>query len=201
MDRLIQDLQYAFRRMAKSPGFTAIAVFSLALGIGANTAIFSIVNSILLSGVPMRAPEELVEIYTSEEDHGYPYSVFAYPDFVDVRERTDLFSAVAAHEGFFSRLETDDATDPVWGEVVSHNLFSMLGIEPALGRFFVPEEGETLGTHPVVVLGHGFWQRRYGGDPGIVGQSIRLGGHSFTVIGVGPEGLQSFTAPGLPGGG
>jgi predicted permease len=197
MDRLIQDIQYAIRRMAKSPGFTTIAVLSLALGIGANTAIFSIVNSILLSGVPMRAPEELVEIYTSEEDHGYPYSVFAYPDFVDVRERTDLFSAVAAHEGFFSRLETDDATDPVWGELVSHDLFSMLGIEPALGRFFVPEEGETLGTHPVVVLGHGFWQRRYGGDPGIIGQSIRLGGHSFTVVGVGPEGLQSFTAPGF----
>lgn len=94
MDRLLPDIRYSFRRMAKSPGFTSIAILSLALGIGANTAIFSLVNSILLSGVPMRAPQELVEIYTSEEDDGYPYSISAYPDLVDLRERTDLFAGV-----------------------------------------------------------------------------------------------------------
>ena len=197
MDRLLQDIRYAFRRMAKSPGFTSIAILSLALGIGANTAIFSLVNSILLSGVPMRAPQELVEIYTSEEDDGYPYSISAYPDLVDLRERTDLFAGVAGYEAFFSRLETETSTEPIWGEVVSWNIFSLLGIEPELGRFFVHEEGQTIGTHPVVVLGYDYWQKRLGGDADIVGESLRLGGRQYTVVGVAPEALQGFTAPGF----
>ncbi|MFG1691042.1 ADOP family duplicated permease [Gemmatimonadota bacterium] len=196
-DSLIQDLRFAFRRMAKSPGFTAVAILSLALGIGANTAIFSIVNTILLGGVPMRAPEELVEVYTSEADHGYPYSVSSIPDLEDLAARTDLFSGVVGYSGLFSRMETDESTEPVIGEVVSWDLFSVLGIEPALGRFFVPEEGQTMNTHPVVVLGNSFWRTRFGSDPGVVGQTIRLGGKLFTVVGVAPEEVQSFTAPGF----
>jgi predicted permease len=183
--------------MAKSPGLTSIAILSLALGIGANTAIFSLVNSILLSGVPMRAPQELVEIYTSEEDDGYPYSISAYPDLVDLRERTDLFAGVVGYEAFFSRLETESSTEPIWGEVVSWNIFPLLGIEPELGRFFVHEEGQTIGTHPVVVLGYDYWQKRLGGDPDILGESLRLGGRQYTVVGVAPEALQGFTAPGF----
>ena len=163
-----RDLRFALRKMAKSPGFTSIAILSLALGIGANTAIFSLVNTLLLSGLPLRAPEELVEVYTSEpsngDEPGYPYSISSYPDMVDLRERTDVFSGVAGYEAFFSRLETATTTEPIWGETVSWNLFSMLGMEPAVGRFFVHEEGQTPGTHPVAVLGHDFWQRRYGGE-------------------------------------
>jgi hypothetical protein len=140
-DTLYRDLRFALRRMAKSPGFTSIAILSLALGIGANTAIFSLVNALLLSGVPMRAPQELVEVYTSEEstpnEPGYPYSVSAYPDMVDLRDQTDVFAGVAGYEAFFSRLETDATTEPIWGECVSWNLFSLLGIEPEVGRFFV----------------------------------------------------------------
>ena len=197
MDRLNQDIRYALRRMTKSPGFTAIAILSLALGIGANTAIFSLVNAILFSGVPMRAPQELVEVYTSEEDDGYPYSISAYPDLVDLRNRTDLFAGVGGYEAFFSRLENETTTEPIWGEVVSWNLFSLLGIEPELGRFFVHEEGQTIGTHPVVVLGYNFWQKRFGGDPAVVGESLRLGGRQYTVVGVAPEAVQGFTAPGI----
>jgi len=196
-DSLVQDIRYAFRRIAKNPGFTAIAVLSLALGIGANTAIFSIVNTILMGGVPMRAPEELVEIYTGEAAHGYPYSVSSVPDYMDLRARTDLFSGVAAYEGFLSRYETAESTDPILGELVSHDLFGVLGIEPALGRSFLPEEGVTAGTHPVVILGQSFWQSRFGSDPGIVGQSIRVGGRPFTVVGIAPKELQSLTAPGF----
>jgi len=196
-DSLIQDLRFAFRRMAKSPGFTAVAILSLALGIGANTAIFSIVNAFLMGGVPMRAPEELVEVYTSEADHGYPYSISSVPDLEDLRARTDLFSGVVGYWGMFSRLESDESTDPVIGELVSHDLFTVLGIEAALGRFFVPEEGETRNTHPVVVLGHSLWRTRFGSDPGVVGQTIRLGGTLFTVVGVAPEEVQSLTAPGF----
>jgi predicted permease len=197
MDSLVQDIRYAFRNLRTRPLFTVIAVLTLALGIGANTAVFSIVNAVLLSGVPMRAPQELVEVYTSDGNGGYPYSVSSYPDFVDLRERTDLFSGVAAYEGFFARLETEETTEAVWGELVSHDLFSVLGLEPAVGRYFVPEEGQTLSTHPVVVLGYDFWQQRYGGDSSVVGQTIRLAGLAFTVVGVGSEELQSFTAPGF----
>ncbi len=196
-DALAQDLRYALRRMARNPAFTAVAVLSLALGIGANSAIFSIVNTILLGGVPMRAPEELVEVYTSEANQGYPYSVSSVPDLMDLRERTDLFSGVAGYEAFLSRYETDEATDPVVGELVTHDLFAVLGIQPALGRFFVPEEGRTPGTHPVVVLGHSFWQSRFGGDASVLGRSLRVGGTPFIVVGVAPREVQSLTAPGF----
>ncbi len=198
MDSFFQDIRYAFRNLRARPLFTSVAVLTLGLGIGANTAVFSVVNAFLLSGLPIRAPEELVEVYTSDgPPNDYPYSVSSYPDYAALRDRTDLFSGVAAFEAFFSRLETEDATDAVWGEVVSHNLFSLLGLEPSLGRFFVPEEGQTLGTHPVVVLGYDFWRQRYGADSSLVGQTIRLGGLSFTVVGIAPEKLQSFTAPGF----
>ena len=201
LDAVARDVRFALRRMAKSPGFTGIAVLSLALGIGANTAIFSLVNSILLSGIPLRAPQELVEVYTSEpangDEPGYPYSVSTYPDLVDLRNQTDIFQGVGGYEAFFSRLETETTTEPIWGEAVSWNLFSILGIEPEHGRFFVHEEGQTPGTHPVAVLGYTFWQKRYGGDPSILGQSIRLGGQPYTVVGVAPKRVQGFTAPGF----
>jgi macrolide transport system ATP-binding/permease protein len=197
MESIFQDIRFAFRSLRSRPLFTCVAVVTLGLGIGANTTVFSVVNAILLSGVPLRAPEELVEVYTSEEQDGYPYSVSSYPDYADLRERTDLFSGVGAFEAFFSRLETDDATEAVWGEVTSFNLFALLGLEPALGRYFVPEEGQTIGTHPVAVLGYNFWQQRYGSDSSVVGQTIRLGGLSYTVVGVASEKLQSFTAPGF----
>ena len=197
LDSLAQDVRYALRRMGKNPGFTAIAVLSLALGIGANTAIFSIVNTILMGGVPMANPDELVEIYTSEAEHGYPYSVSSVPDLEDLRARTDLFSGVVGYWGAFSRYETAETTVPVIAELVSHDLFSVLGIQPALGRFFLPEEGQTMGTHPVAVLGQSFWQTQFGSDPGILGQTIRLGSSEFTVVGIAPKELQSFTSPGF----
>jgi len=201
VDAFFQDVRYAFRRMAKSPGFTGIAIVSLALGIGANTAIFSIVNTILLSGVPMRAPHELVEVYTSEEarpdEPGYPYSLSSVPDLRDLRERSDIFSGVGGYEAFFNRIETEDSVEPVWGEIVSWDLFSILGIDPEVGRFFVHEEGQSYGTHPVVVLGYEFWQRMFGGSPNVVGTSIRMANREWTVVGVAPRELQGFMAPGI----
>ena len=197
MTAFTHEMGLVIRRLFRHPTFALIAIATLALGIGANTAVFSIVNAILLGGVPMRAPEELVEIYTSEANHGYPYSVSSVPDLMDLRKRTDLFAGVGGYEAFLSRYETDEATDPVMGELVTHDLFGILGIQPALGRFFAPEEGQAPGTHPVVVLGHSFWQSRFGGDPDVLGQSIRVGGTLFTVVGVAPEELQALTAPGF----
>ena len=197
MDALIQDVRYALRRMARSPGFTGVAILSLALGIGANTAIFSIVNAVLLSGVPVQSPEEMVEIYTSEANEGYPYSTSSVADLMDLRERTDIFSGVTGYQAFFSRLETDEGVEPVWGEAVSWDLFSLLGLQPEAGRFFVAEEGRTPGTHPVVVLGYDYWQRRFGADPGVVGSTLRMAGREWTVVGVAPEEVEGFTSPGL----
>jgi predicted permease len=201
VDAFVQDLRYAFRRMARAPGFTAVALLSLALGIGANTAIFSLVNAILLSGLPLRAPQELVEVYTSEEakgeEPGYPYSLSSIQDLFDLRERADLFSGVGGYEAFFSRMETEDGVEPIWGEIVSWDLFGTLGLTPEAGRFFVHEEGQTYGTHPVVVLGYDFWQRRFGGSPDIVGTTLRMAGREWTVVGVAPRELQGFTAPGF----
>jgi predicted permease len=201
LDAFAQDVRYAFRRMARSPGFTGIAILSLALGIGANTAIFSLVNTILLSGIPMRAPQELVEVYTSEEaradEPGYPYSLSSVPDLFDLRERTDIFSGVGGYEAFFNRIETGDSVDPVWGEIVSWDLFSTLGVTPEAGRFFVHEEGQTYGTHSVVVLGYEFWQKRFGGSQEILGGTIRMANREWTVVGVAPKELQGFSAPGI----
>ena len=196
MDILSHDLRYALRRLARSPGFTLVAVLSLALGIGANTAIFSIVNSLLLRGLPVESPEELVEIYQSEDD--YAYLTLSYPDFADMRDSNEVFSDVAAYYLFMAMTDQDDGADAQLRqmEVVTGNYFSMLGVRPAVGRGFLPEDDVTPGTHPVLVLGHRYWQSAFGGDPAVVGRSVRLNGHLFTVVGVAPESFKGMY-PGL----
>ena len=196
MDILSQDLRYALRRLARSPGFTLVAVLSLALGIGANTAIFSVVNSLLLRGLPVEAPEELVEIYQGEDD--YAYLTLSYPDFADLRDSNEVFSDVVAYYLFMAMVDRDDGSEATIRnmEVVTGNYFSMLGVRPVLGRGFLPEEDATPGTHPVMVLGHGYWQSEFGGDPGVMGTSVRLNGHVFTVVGVAPESFKGMY-PGL----
>jgi macrolide transport system ATP-binding/permease protein len=196
MDILIQDLRYALRRLARSPGFTLVAVSSLALGIGANTAIFSIVNSLLLRGLPVESPEELVEIYQSEDD--YPYLTLSYPDFADMRDANEVFSDVSAYYLFMAMTDHDDGSEAQIRqmEVVTGNYFSMLGVRPVVGRGFLPEEDATPGTHAVMVLGHQYWQSAFGGDPAVIGRSVRLNGHLFTVVGVAPETFKGMY-PGL----
>jgi predicted permease len=181
-----EDIKYAVRRLVRSPGFTLVAVLSLALGIGANTAMFSLVNAVLLRDLPVRAPEELVEVYTSEED-GYPYATSSYPDFADLRDRNDVFEDVVGTRTFLTRLELGERPQVAFGEAVSWNYFSALGVPMALGRSFVEEEDLTPGTNPVTILGYRTWQRDFGGDPAILGRSIRLDGRPYTVVGVAPE--------------
>ena len=191
MDILLQDLRYALRRVARSPGFTIVAVFSLALGIGANTAIFSMVNALLLKGLPVENPEQLVEIYTSDSN-GYPYATSSNPDFEDLREESDVFSEVVAYVPFFGLVERGDEGVLTLGEMVSGNYFAALGVRPAVGRSFLPEEDETPGTHPVIMLGYRYWQSVYDGDSGVLGQAVRIYGHPYTVVGVAPEGFNGM---------
>ncbi len=181
-----EDLKYAIRRLVRSPGFTLVAVLSLALGIGANTAMFSLVNAVLLRHLPVRAPQELVEVYTSESS-GYPYATFSHPDYMDLRESNDVFAGVVGTRTFIGRMDRGAEAEVVFGEAVSWDYFSVLGVPMALGRSFLPDEDATPGTHPVAILGYRMWTEKFGSDPGVVGTTVRLGGRAFTVVGVAPK--------------
>ena len=194
MEHLIADLGHGVRLLWRRPAFTAVAVASLALGVGLNTTLFSIVNAVLLRDTPVREPDRLVEIYSSLSDD-FPYLTTSYPDYVSIREQAGAFSGVAAHAFVRGILSTGGQPTVTTGETVTANYFDVLGLQPVLGRTFLPEENVGEGQHPVVILGHGLWQRRFGGTPEIVGQAVEISGVKYTVIGVGPAGFQGM----LPG--
>jgi predicted permease len=185
---LLQDLRYALRTAAKSPGFTAVAVVTLGLGIGANTAIFSVVNTLLLRPLRVPDPHRLVVLNkTSLTGTGPSVS---YPDYRDYRDQCgEVFEGILGHDLIHAALRHGDGNDLVWGEIVTGNYFTVLGVAPAPGRGFLPEEDAASGARPVVVLGHGLWKRRFGADPRVVGGAITLNGRGFTVVGVAPEGF------------
>ncbi|MCH7825676.1 MAG: ABC transporter permease [Acidobacteria bacterium] len=183
----MNDLRYATRTLLKSPAFTVVALLSLALGIGVNTTIFSVVNAVLLRPLPVAEPRELVEIYTATGLEEFPQSMFSYPDYVDLRDRNEVFSGVGAYALAEASLRhADEAPKIIFAEVVSANFFDVIGVEPTLGRAFTSEEGVTEGTHPVIVLGHGFWTAQLGADPDIIGREIFINTTPYTVIGVAP---------------
>lgn len=192
MRTLWQDIRYGVRMLARSPGLTVIAVLSLALGIGANTAIFSFVNAVLLRSLPIFEPERLVFVFSGSQTN--PYSVSSYPDYVDYRDRNEVFSDVTAYSQITLSMNSEDRTEAVVGSVVTGNYFEVLGVRAARGRTFTPEEDRTPGAHPVAVIGHGLWQRRFGGDPNIVGRQLTLNGREFTVVGVTPANFNGTEA-------
>jgi len=192
MDTLLQDLRYALRRLSRSPGFTLVAALSLALGIGANTAIFSVVNGVMLKEIPVEDASSLVEIYFSETG-GYPYATSSYPDFLAVRDGLPgVFEGVAAWNLAIARMERGDGAEVVLGEIVSGNYFDLLGVRPAPGRAFLPEEDQTPGTHAVTVLSHGYWKAALGADPEVVGKTVRINSRPYTVVGVAPDGFHGM---------
>jgi predicted permease len=182
---LRDDLRYGTRMLLRQKGLTTIAILSLAVGIGANSAIFSVVNSILLQPRPFERPDEIVELYYG--DRHFPYQTASYPTYLEFRERNRVFSGLAAYGlGWQFRLGLPNDVRYVWGEVVSGNYFDVLGIRPHLGRMFLPEEDSVPGRNPVVVLGYPLWQREFGADSAIIGRAIRLNDQPFTVVGVAP---------------
>lgn len=184
MQKLWQDLRYAARTFIKAPGFTLIAVLSIALGIAANTSIFTLVNAVLFKPMPVPHPEQLVALYTLEPNSQYA-GEFSYPDYRDYRDNNDVFSDLFVHYGTpVSMKNSGDKAELIWGELVTGNYFSGLGVTPAAGRVLSPDDDRAEGGHPVTVLSHAFWQRRFGGDPNVVGKEVRLNGHDFTVIGI-----------------
>ena len=186
MHDLISDLRFAVRSFLKSPAFTLTAVLTLALGIGTNTAIFTIVNAALLRPLPVESPERLVDIYTADED-GFPHATSSYPDYLDIRDQNTVFTGLAAHCPMFANLQWEGRSELLLGEITTSNYFEVLGVRAALGRFFLPEETRTEGTNAVAVLGHSFWQERFGGDDGVLGQEVNLNGRPYTIVGVAPK--------------
>lgn len=186
METFWKDLRYAFRMLLKSPGFTFVAVLALGLGIGANTAIFSVFNGILWRPLPVKDPQRLVVLATKTPSFDFPLNV-SYPDFQDYRQLKTVFSDLVAYTPNPVNFGSEGRPERAWVEMVSGNYFSMLGIEPARGRTFAPDEGWVPGKDPLVVLSYKFWQKRFGGDPTVIGQTVQVNNHPFTVIGVAPE--------------
>lgn len=188
MHSLVIDIRYGFRSFLKRPGFTAIAVITLALGIGANTAIFSLINTVLLRPLPVPHPEQLVEVYGTFHN-GADYTIQSYLNYKDYRDRNNVFSGLIAYRFAPMSISHENRNERVWGYLVSGNYFEVLGVQPFLGRYFAPEEDKTPGTHPVAVINYGCWQKRFASDRAIIDKTLTLNGRSFTVIGVAPKGF------------
>jgi predicted permease len=187
MQTLWQDLRYGLRLLAKRPGFTLVAVITLALGIGANTAIFSLVNTVLLRPFPVAHPGELYSL--SATGKGDAILAFSYPDFIDYRDRNDTLAGIFATRIAPISLSRNGNNERVWGYLVSGNYFEVLGVDAVQGRTFTADEDRARLAAPVAVLSYGCWQRRFGADPAVVGQDVLINGHSFKIIGITPEGF------------
>jgi predicted permease len=181
---LWQDVRYATRMLRKQPGFAIAAVLTLALGIGANTAIFSLINATMLQRLPVANRDRLVYVH-----RGNVGGVFSYPMYAALRDGNQAFEGFAAWGGIAASLNVDNTTELVTGSIVTGNLFDLLGIKAAQGRLLSASDDVTPGAHPVAVIGYDFWQTRFGGRPDIVGRDIRLNGHVFTIVGVTPAGF------------
>ena len=185
MDTLLNDLRYGAKMLWKSKGVTFVAMVSLAVGIGANSAIFSIVNSLLLRPRPVAMPEQLVELYTGEREK--PYETSSYPSYLDFRERNEVFTGLAAYSIWQFKLGGGaNQVEQVWGETVSGNYFDVLGVSAYRGRTFSADEDVVPNRNPVVVIGHSLWQRRFHSDPSLIGKTITINNHALTVVGIMP---------------
>jgi hypothetical protein len=192
-DEFWQDFRYSLRILQKSRGFTAVAIISLGLGVGANTVVFGVLNTLLFK--PLAGPAAPEELYFVQPDRGTGVS---FPNYRDVRDRNSTFAGLIASRFVAGGLATDSGVERLWGYLATGNYFDVLGVKPALGRFFYPEEDRTAGGSPYVVLSYPAWQTRFREDPEIIGRTIRISSIPFTVLGVAPpefRGTEIFYAP------
>src|SRR5919204_1919292 len=186
MSDFLQDLRYGARLLAKSPGFTVVAALSLALGIGANTTVFTLVNAVLLHPLPLEDPSQLVSVWTMDERNqgaaAFRFLQTSPLNYRDLRDRNDTFQGLTAHFGLpFNLSDGKGEPQQVFGEVVTGNYFNVLGARPLVGRTFAPDEDQTPGAKLVAVLGYTTWQTKFGGDPSLVGRTVLVDNHNFTV--------------------
>ena len=169
MQTLLQDIRYALRGLRRSKGFTLVALLTLALGIGVNSAIFGIVNAVLFRPLPVDHPEQLVDIY-GHQSTSSEHATLSWLTYVDYRQQNTTLSSLIAYSNFFAHASFEGSADLVVGELVTENYFSTLGIRPAMGRAFTSDEYSAPGANPVAVLSNGLWQTRFGQDPSVVGR-------------------------------
>jgi putative ABC transport system permease protein len=191
MDTVLSDVRYALRVLWRNPGFTAVAVVTLALGIGANTTMFGVVNATLLRPLPFPGAERLAMVWEGDVNDPTDRNIVSWPNFRDFREQSKTFESMAFFDSAGRGYNLGGATEPeqVSGVRVTSSFFSTLGVSPMLGRAFLPEE-ETAGRDKVVVLSHGLWTRRYGADPALVGKTIKIDASDYTVVGVMPASFE-----------
>ena len=189
METLLKDIRYAVRGLVKRPGFTVIALLTLALGIGANTAIFSVVNAVLLRPLPFRDPEQVVIVWEDASFAGFPHNTPAPANYIDWKNQNQSFSDMAASAEVSFNITGDGDPERVTAFAVTHNFFPLFGVQPLLGRSFLPEE-DRPGGNKVIVLSYSLWQSRYGGDTHVLNRDIQLNGVKHTVVGVMPASFQ-----------
>ncbi|HEX3587279.1 MAG TPA: ABC transporter permease, partial [Candidatus Angelobacter sp.] len=204
MTNIAQDIRYALRNLRKSPAFAAIAVITLALGIGANTAIFTVVNAVFFHPIPVKDPARLVEIFTIDQrkffgltNNSFPSS---YPNAQDIQQRAQSFDGMTVYTFLFTpvSMTVNGQPNQYFAQLSSGNYFDVLGVHAQLGRTFRPEEDSTAGAGPVVVLNHGFWERVFAANPNVIGQNVLINGQGFSIIGVAPKGFQGTSVIGGP---
>ena len=184
---MIHDLRFGTRMLLKNPGFAAVAVLTLALGIGANTAVFSIIGSVLYPPLPVTESQRLVSVYGSLKGN---YGGTSFPDYVDYRDRLQSYNGLAAYGRVPLKLRSGNVTEEIGAELVTGNFFSTLGVGAAAGRLLTADDDRTAAA--VAVVSHRMWRERFGGDPQLIGRSVNLNGQYFTVVGVAPEGFSSI---------
>src|SRR5712672_2746214 len=189
METLLRDIRYGARSLWKRPGFTAIAVITLALGIGANTSIFSVVNAVLLRPLPFPDPDQLVMVWEDASFAGFPRNTPAPANYVDFKSQNQVFVDMAAQDQRTLNLTGDGEPEKIVTFGVTANFFPLLGAKPFLGRTFAAEEDQPQ-ANKVVVVSYNLWQQRYGGDRGIIGRELLLNGEKYSVVGVMPAGFQ-----------
>ena len=197
MDRLSQDIRYALRQLTRSPAFTVTALLTLALGIGANTAIYSLLDQVMLRSLPVHHPEQLVMLNFSGSDRGRTSAYggesadyFSYPMYRDLRDKNSVFSGTIATDQVQVAVQWHNQPELVSGELVSGNYFDVLGVTPAIGHLLVQSDDEAQEKNPVVVLSYRLWQTQFAGRGDVVGQTMDLNEHRYTIIGVTPAVFQ-----------
>jgi predicted permease len=186
---IYQDLRYSMRMLRKNPGFSLIVIATLALGIGANAAMFSLTDRVLLQRLPVSNPDQLAVLGTRDPSEPEQNESFSYPMYQDLRDRNDVFSGVIARGGAQMNVSYGDQNGRVSAELVSGNYFDVLGVRPFAGRLLNQDDDRNPGAHPIAVISYGFWERRFGKDPSIIGKTILANEHAITVIGVAPPGF------------
>src|ERR1700690_1452023 len=191
MGTIWQDIRYGWRMLRRSPGFAVVADLTLAIGIGANAAIFSVINTVLLKPLPFRDAQRIVFIWETDPNRNIDRGIASPAEFLDWRGQSRAFEELSAWRTWFYNLTGSAEPEQLWGMQTSGNFFRLLGVTPVLGRDFIPDE-ERPGHDQVVMITYGLWQRHYGGDPGIVGKTIAIDEKPFTVIGVLPRNFSLF---------